>query len=99
MWLLMLGVFHPAVSGKKCQYVRLERWEDFAVGIPQLEDHRQLFAFGQVSNAKYFGDHPTEAAIPAELKAQAEVAKGKVSKGADLVSLEQWFQRNLCGDN
>lgn len=55
-----------------------------------------LFAFGQVTDGKYFGDEPTDVTIPARLKHQASIAKGMDCKQSSLITLEKWFIKNLA---
>lgn len=65
----------------------------FGAGIPQLEDQRRLFYFGQLTNGKYFGDEPTSTTISADLKAQAAKAKGNgAGHEVELLTLDKWFR-------
>ncbi|KAF7173848.1 hypothetical protein CNMCM5623_006109 [Aspergillus felis] len=82
-------------TGKRARYVTLPSWNLLGAGVPQLEDVRRLFAFGQISNAKYFGDEPTSTTIPAHLKAEAVKAKGAESEESNLITWQKWFQKNL----
>ncbi|KOS42295.1 hypothetical protein ACN38_g6804 [Penicillium nordicum] len=92
-----------SVTGKKTQYVCHPSCETYGAeierehpaGLTSLEDTRSLFRFGQLSNAKYFGDLPTDTAVPARLKARAFEAMGKDPKEAKLFTLKQWFENNF----
>lgn len=92
-----------AVTGKKTQYICYPSCETYGTeierehpaGLPSLEDTRSLFRFGQLSNAKYFGDLPTDTAVPARLKARAFEAMGKDPKEAKLFTMKQWFENNF----
>lgn len=54
-----------------------------------------LFAFGQLTDGKYFGDQPIEVTIPAQLKRQASIAKDVDEKEFGLITMERWFWKNL----
>ncbi|KAL4862416.1 hypothetical protein BDV12DRAFT_190432 [Aspergillus spectabilis] len=84
-----------SATGKKARYICQPSWEDFGAGISQLEDQRQLFRFGQLTDGKYFGDEPTDTAIPAYLKARAVEARGGDPKTAQLLTLEEWFKKKF----
>ncbi|KAJ5612595.1 NmrA family protein [Penicillium lagena] len=84
-----------SVTGKKTRYVIQPSWETFGGGIPELEDQRRLFHFGHLSNAKYFANEPTTAAVSAHLKAKAFEAMEKDPREAKLLSLKEWFQNTM----
>ncbi|PLB37646.1 NmrA/HSCARG family protein [Aspergillus candidus] len=82
-----------SATGKNVRYVRQAKWDMFGAGIPELEDQRRLFHFGELTNGKYFGDEPTSTTVPAHLKAEAAKAKDKgANDEAELLTLNQWFQ-------
>ncbi|KAJ5904767.1 NmrA-like family protein [Penicillium subrubescens] len=80
------------VTGKKSRYVPLSSWEDFGRGIPEMDDHRLLFAFTQSTGGRYFGDVPTETDTANELKKAAAEAQGKVGSRAGLMPVEEFFK-------
>ncbi|KAJ5904766.1 hscarg dehydrogenase [Penicillium subrubescens] len=81
-------------TGKKARYVPLPSWKNLGEGIPEMEDGRLLFAFGEATNGRYFGeDSCTD--IPMELKKLAFAAQGKATSGAKLASLGPWFSKNF----
>lgn len=86
------------VLNKDARYVCLPSPGDLAPEVPQLADVRALFAFGQLSDAKYFGlDIRTTVTTSALLKAKAAEACGKDPNHAHLLSFRDWladlFQR------
>ncbi|PLB43607.1 NmrA-like family protein [Aspergillus steynii IBT 23096] len=82
-------------TGQKARYIPLGSWEDFGQGIPELDDHRLLFAFTQATGGRYFGDVPTETDTALKLKRLAVEAQGKEGGQARLLRLEEWFRACL----
>lgn len=69
----------------------MESWEEFGRGIPELDEHRLLFAFTQLTGGRYFGDVPTSTDTAAALKSLAAEARGKTGAEARLLPLGKWF--------
>ena len=69
----------------------MESWEEFGRGIPELDEHRLLFAFTQLTGGRYFGDVPTSTDTAAALKSVAAEARGKTGAEARLLPLGKWF--------
>ncbi|KAL4957879.1 hypothetical protein BDW69DRAFT_155213 [Aspergillus filifer] len=81
------------VTGQKARYEPLDSWEDFGRGIPEMDEHRLLFAFTQMTGGRYYGDVPTEVETASRLKRVAAKAQGiKNYEDAKLTRLEDWFQ-------
>ncbi|KAJ5675328.1 NmrA family protein [Penicillium macrosclerotiorum] len=87
--------FQSVFPKKRARYIPQRSWEDFGAGIPGTEEIRSLFQFGQVCDAKYFGEEPMRVDVPAHLKAQASKAMGKGFQSQQLLQLEDWFSNNL----
>ncbi|KNG88354.1 NmrA-like family protein [Aspergillus nomiae NRRL 13137] len=83
-------------TGRKSRYIPLPSWEDFGRGIPELDDHKLLFAFTQATGGRYFGDVPTETKTALRLKRRAAEAQGKSGAEVNLLSMEEWFKTNFA---
>ncbi|KAL3478457.1 NmrA-like family protein [Aspergillus californicus] len=79
-------------TGKEARYVPLSSWEDFGRGIPEMDEHRLLFAFTQATGGRYYGDVPTETETASRLKKLAAEAQGKDPENTGLFTLEEWFR-------
>ncbi|PLB36930.1 NmrA/HSCARG family protein [Aspergillus candidus] len=82
------------VTGEKARYVPIPAGETLAPGVSELDDHRELFRFGQATDGKYFGDLPGTTDIAATLKGAATLARGKSESEAQLTTAEKWFRSN-----
>ncbi|KAJ5109959.1 hscarg dehydrogenase [Penicillium argentinense] len=81
-------------TGKKARYVPLPSWQSLGESIPEMEDGRLLFAYGEATNGRYFvEDSCTD--VPLELKKLAAAAQGKDASTVSLASLSSWFAKKL----
>ncbi|KAJ5904772.1 uncharacterized protein N7473_001688 [Penicillium subrubescens] len=80
------------VTGIKSRYVPMDSWEDFGRGIPELGEHRLLFAFTLATGGRYYGDIPTTTKNSAVLKKAASEAKENLGPDAKLLPLIHWFR-------
>ncbi|KAJ5112163.1 hscarg dehydrogenase [Penicillium argentinense] len=81
-------------TGKKARYVPLPSWQSLGESIPEMEDGRLLFAYGEATNGRYFvEDSCTD--VPLELKRLAATAQGKDASTVSLASLSSWFAKKL----
>jgi hypothetical protein len=96
-----------AVTGKKTEYVCHPSYETYGAeveskhpaALTSLEDLRCLFHFGQLSDARYFGNLPTDTAVPVHLKARAFAAMGKDPSEAKLYTLKEFFEKHFQPQN
>ncbi|KAL4957881.1 putative hscarg dehydrogenase [Aspergillus filifer] len=64
------------VTGKKARYVPLPSWRSLGEGIPEMEDARLLFAYGELTGGRYFGNEVSSTTDAAALKRLAVSAQG-----------------------
>ena len=64
----------------------------FGRGIPELGEHRLLFAFTLATGGRYYGDIPTTTKNSAVLKKAASEAKENLGPDAKLLPLIHWFR-------
>ncbi|KAL3478459.1 putative hscarg dehydrogenase [Aspergillus californicus] len=83
------------VTGKKARYVRLASWECLGDGIAEMEDHRLLFAYGNITGGRYFGQQPSSTETAASLKIQAARAQGIFGDDAQLTTPAAFFAKHF----
>ncbi|PLB43605.1 putative hscarg dehydrogenase [Aspergillus steynii IBT 23096] len=86
---------YARVTGEKARYVPLPSWERLGEGIPEMEDARLLFAYGELTGGRYFGNEPSSTAEAASLKRLAASAQGKDGGDLQLTTLASFFERHF----